>query len=156
MSLRYQGKQGVVLRLKGELFIQSLLMMSPSVVTHHHHLFSPLFILCSHWGCIFCSLLCCRGSAGTHCAQNGTETGNLGLGMASNRFPRCQRSGKEFGCPWELNGGYHAKMRQRPESGIRSSWISYQVVGKRFGSPHRTSKTGTRHLWWLIEPKTGQ
>ena len=80
LSLRYQGNQGVVLRLKGELFIQSLLMMSSSVVTHHHHLFSPLFILCSHWGCIFCSLMCCRGSAGTHCAQNGTDwefrTGN--------------------------------------------------------------------------------
>ena len=118
--------------------------------------YSLLFVLPSCQGCIHCLLPCCRGSAGTHCAQNGTETGNLGPGMASNRYPRCQRSGKEFGCPWELNGGYHAKMRQRPESGIRSSWISYQVVGKRFGSPHRASKTGTRHLWWLIEPKTGQ
>ena len=88
LCLRYPGKQGAVSRLKGELFVWSLLMMSSSAVTCCRHSFLYLFVSCSCQGCIHCLLLCCRGSAGVHCcihhslscqrvhqAQNGTVAG---------------------------------------------------------------------------------
>ena len=57
---------------------------------------------------------------------------------------------------WVIVGAHQAKMRQGSECRIRSSQISYQVVGKGFRCPCGASKTGTRCLWWLIEPKMGQ
>ena len=52
----------------------------------------------------------------------------------------CQRPG--LGTP--TSGGQHIKlkMEQRPESRIRSSWLSYQVVGKRIQKPVREQSGG--------------
>ena len=164
LSLRYQWKWGAVLRLKGELFVQLVMMMS-SVVTHCC-LFclaaKAAFIVCCHVAedlqghtvvfVIHCHFADLQGCIRLKTGQR-LKFQDLEWQVQVAQVPRVR---KGVWCPWELNGGYHAKTRQRSDSGIRSSWISYQVVRKGFIHPHRASKTGTRCSWWLIEPKMGQ
>ena len=73
LSPRYHGKQGVVLRLKEEVFIWPLSMISLSVITRRHS-FSYPFISHGCWGCIHQSLSCQM----VHQVQNRTVAGFLG------------------------------------------------------------------------------